>query len=60
MEDPDYIHPKECCEIVGGERKPISLPTFYRNFGDLIEHPTPGVARVRRGKLIARLNGKGA
>ena len=59
MEDPDYITVDDGCAIIGGT-KPISMPTFYRNpeFKALIEHPSPGVSRLRRPKLIALLNGK--
>jgi predicted DNA-binding transcriptional regulator AlpA len=59
-DDPDFITVKEACAIVGGS-KPISEPTYYRGVkaGRLPapEHPTPGLSRVRRGKLIAALNG---
>ena len=56
--DPDFITIKTACAIIGGD-KPISTPTFYRDprFKDLIEHPSPGISRVRRGKLIETLNG---
>ena len=47
--DPDFITIKTACAIIGGD-KPISTPTFYRDpqFKDLIEHPSPGISRVRR------------
>ena len=56
-DDPDFLTIKECCAIIGGSR-PISEPTFYRNpqFKCLIEHPTPGVSRVRRPKLLETIN----
>ena len=59
LSDPDFITIKEACAVVGGS-KPISEPTFYRNpkFKSLIEHPTPGTSRVRRGKLIEAMNGE--
>ena len=59
-DDPDFIpiHP-DACAIVGGS-KPISSATYYRGVkaGRLPapEHPTPGISRVRRAKLIAMLN----
>ena len=59
MQDPDFITIKTACAIVGGD-KPISEPTYYRGVkaGRLPapEHPTPGVSRIRRAKLIAMLN----
>jgi hypothetical protein len=58
---PDYITVNHACRIVGGDEKPISAATYYRGVkaGRLPapEHPTPGVSRIRRGELIARLNG---
>jgi hypothetical protein len=54
--EPDFITVQTACAIIGGD-KPISEPTFYRRFRHLIEHPSPGITRVRRGKLIAALNG---
>jgi hypothetical protein len=56
MTDPDFITVKEACAIVGGT-KPISEPSFYRNpkFRALIEHPSPGISRVRRPRLIEAL-----
>jgi hypothetical protein len=57
---PDYITVRHACRIVGGDEKPISVATYYRGVkaGRLPapEHPTPGVSRVRRGELIAKLN----
>ena len=59
-DDPDFIpiYP-DACAIVGGS-KPISAATYYRGVkaGRLPapEHPTPGISRIRRGKLIAMLN----
>jgi hypothetical protein len=48
------------CRIVGGHEKPISAATYYRGVkaGRLPapENPTPGVSRIRRGELIAKLN----
>jgi predicted DNA-binding transcriptional regulator AlpA len=56
---PDFITIKEACAIVGGT-KPISQATFYREVkaGRLPapEHPSPGISRVRRGKLIAKID----
>ena len=60
--DPDYITLKDACAIVGGT-KPINIATYYRGVkaGRLPapEHPTPGLSRVRRAKLIEMLNGEG-
>ena len=57
---PDYITVRHACRIVGGDEKPISVATYYRGVkaGRLPapEHPTPGVSRMRRGELIAKLN----
>ena len=60
-ESPDYITIDEACVIVGGVTKPINPATFYRNpkLRALIEHPTPNIARVRRGRLIEALSGNG-
>jgi hypothetical protein len=59
-DDPDYITVNHACRIVGGNEKPISAATYYRGVkaGRLPaqEHPTPGVSRIRRGELIAKLN----
>ena len=59
--DPDFITVKTACAIIGGD-KPINVATYYRGVkaGRLPapEHPTPGVSRVRRAKLIAMLNGE--
>ena len=60
MSNPDYITINHACRIVGGEEKPISVATYYRRVkaGRLPapEHPTPGLSRIRRGELIAKLN----
>ena len=60
MDDPQFITLKTACAIVGGD-KPISLATYYRGVkaGRLPapEHPSPGLSRIRRAKLIATLNG---
>jgi hypothetical protein len=57
---PDYITVSHACRIVGGEEKPISVATYYRGVkaGRLPapEHPTPGISRIRRSKLIAMVN----
>ena len=59
--DPDFIDIKTACAIIGGS-KPISEPTYYRGVkaGRLPppEHPTPGISRIRRSKLIEMLNGE--
>jgi hypothetical protein len=59
-DNPDYITVHHACRIVGGDEKPISAATYYRGVkaGRLPapEHPTPGVSRIRRGELIAKLN----
>ena len=59
MEDPDYITPKEACAVVGGT-KPISLPTWYRDpeLKALIEHPSKGISRISRHRLIALLKAR--
>lgn len=58
-DNPDFITVKSACRIVGGD-KPISEATFYRGVkaGRLPapEHPSPGISRIRRSKLIAMLN----
>jgi hypothetical protein len=58
-DNPDYITVKEACAIIGGT-KPISEPTYYRGARagrlPLPEHPTPGVSRIRKQKLLAALN----
>jgi hypothetical protein len=62
VETPDYITIKTACAIIGGD-KPISVATFYRGVkaGRLPapEHPTPGVSRIRRSKLLDALNVEG-
>jgi hypothetical protein len=62
-DNPDYITIDQACRIVGGDEKPISAATYYRGVkaGRLPapEHPTPGVSRVRRRTLIAKLNASG-
>jgi hypothetical protein len=59
-DDPDYITVAAACAIIGGAAKPINPSNFYRGvklgYWDPPEHPMPGVSRVRKGKLIARLN----
>jgi hypothetical protein len=61
-DDPDFIpiYP-DACEIVGGKSKPISIATYYRGVKagrfPAPEHPSPGVSRVRRKTLLAKLNG---
>ena len=54
--DPDYITTLEACAVIGGT-KPISLPTLYRDpeLRGLIEHPSRGVSRIRRPKLLKLL-----
>ena len=58
---PDYITLDQACRLIGGEEKPISVATYYRGVkaGRLPapEHPTPGISRIRRGELVAKLNG---
>ena len=59
--DPRYItiYP-EACAIIGGKAKPISAATYYRGVKRGIypppEHPSPGVSRIRKQKLIDALN----
>ena len=63
-DDPIYLTVERSCAIVGGEESPINKATFYRNFRDLIEHPSPGISRVEKGRLLGRLaarrNGEGS
>ena len=58
---PDYLTIKEACRIIGGSR-PVDPATYYRGVkaGRLPppEHPTPGISRIRRSKLIEMLNGE--
>ena len=61
MPEPDFITIKTACAIIGGD-KPISNATYYRGVkaGRLPapEHPTPGVSRIRRAKLLDAVNGE--
>ena len=62
-DDPQFITLKTACAIVGGD-KPISfLATDDRGVTacrlSAPEHPTPGISRVRRSKLIAALPDNG-
>ena len=61
-QDPEFITLKETCEVVGGTTKPISLPTLYRDpeLRALIEHPSPGISRIRRPRLLGLLNARAA
>ena len=56
---PDYLTIKEACRIIGGS-KPVDPATYYRGVKagwlPAPEHPTPGVSRVRKQKLIEALN----
>jgi hypothetical protein len=58
-DDPEFLTITAACRLVGGT-KPISAATYYRGVraGRLPapEHPTPGIARVRRSKLLEKLN----
>jgi hypothetical protein len=59
-DDPDFIpiYP-DACAIVGGS-KPISAATYYRGVKagryPAPEHPSPGISRVRRRKLLEMVN----
>jgi hypothetical protein len=59
-DNPDFIpiYP-DACAIVGGS-KPISVATYYRGVKagrfPAPEHPSPGISRIRRSKLIAAVN----
>jgi hypothetical protein len=59
-DDPQFLTIHQACRIVGGNEKPISAATYYRGVkaGRLPapEHPTPGISRIRRSKLIAMVN----
>jgi hypothetical protein len=63
-DDPDYITVNHACRIVGWDEKPISAATYYRGVkaGRLPapEHPTPGISRIRRRKLIAAIESRPA
>jgi predicted DNA-binding transcriptional regulator AlpA len=56
--NPDFLSIKECCALIGGD-KPISAATFYRGIHagrfPPPEHPSPGISRWRRAKLIEAL-----
>jgi len=57
--DPDYITIKDGCRIIGGS-KPASVATYHRGVKaaryPAPEHPSPGVSRIRKQKLIEALN----
>ena len=57
--DPDYITIKDGCRIIGGS-KPVSVATYHRGVKaaryPAPEHPSPGVSRIRKQKLIEALN----
>jgi hypothetical protein len=58
-EDDPYLSIDGCCAVIGGDR-PISRATFYRGLKrglyPPVEHPSPGISRVRRSKLLAALD----
>jgi hypothetical protein len=58
-DNPDFITVKAAGAIIGGEAKPISVATYYRGVKAGIypptDHPSPGIARVRKSKLLAAL-----
>jgi hypothetical protein len=57
----DWITIREACRMVGGDEKPIHPSTYYRGVVagryPAPEHPSPGIARVRRSKLQFALEG---
>jgi hypothetical protein len=57
----DWITIREACRMVGGYEKPIHPSTYYRGVAagryPAPEHPSPGIARVRRSKLQVALDG---
>jgi hypothetical protein len=56
--DCDFITIKRACEIIGGD-KPINVATYYRGVTagryPSPEHPSPGISRVRKSKLLAAI-----
>ena len=55
----EWLTISAACREVGGNEKPIHPSTYYRGVAagrfPAPEHPSPGIARVRRSKLIAVL-----
>jgi hypothetical protein len=55
----DWLTIGQACVEIGGTEKPINPATFYRgaNAGRYPkpEHPSPGIARVRKSKLRAAI-----
>lgn len=55
----DLITVEAACAVIGGTEKPVSRPTYYRGVKAGLYpapvHPSPGIARVRKAKLIAML-----
>jgi hypothetical protein len=55
---PDFITVDDACRVIGGSR-PISRATYYRGVRQgrypAPEHPSPGISRVRRSRLLAAL-----
>jgi len=59
LPDIDFITVDEACRIIGGSR-PISRATYYRGIKaqrfPAVEHPSPGISRVRRWRLLEAIN----
>lgn len=63
-DDDEAFTIEEACLQVGGKNNPISKPTYYRGVKKGIfpapYHPSPGISRVSRNKLIAALRARKA
>jgi hypothetical protein len=55
----DFIDIGETCRTIGGVEKPVHPSTYYRGVKAGIypppDHPSPGISRVNRPKLVAAL-----
>ena len=63
MNDDDVlITKKEALVLLGGEKKPIDASTFYRQIAagryHKPLHPTPGISRWKKNKLIRERDGE--
>jgi hypothetical protein len=58
--DPDFLTIDKACAIIGGD-KPISRATYHRGVAagrfPAPEHPSPGISRIRRSRLLAAIGG---
>lgn len=55
----DLITIEAACAVIGGTERPVSRATFYRGvklglYSPPV-HPSPGISRVRKSKLIAEI-----